>query len=160
MTEFSTLSKFTSLVEPLGGVQLHYGSRTPSTGITGFVGITPPPWHVDAECRTNPEPGADFFPTRADGIGASLAKVTCARCPIKQTCLEYALERREIGIWGGTSGKMRRQMRSGPRVQAAILAVCGTDAGYQRHRRLQETVCDECRAAHATYNALNRDMTA
>jgi hypothetical protein len=27
---------------------------------------------------------------------------------------------------------------------------CGTDAGYSRHRRRGETICDDCRTAHRT----------
>lgn len=30
-------------------------------------------------------------------------------------------------------------------------AFCGTYSGYQRHRRLGEPACDECKAAQARY---------
>ena len=30
-------------------------------------------------------------------------------------------------------------------------AECGTLAGYTRHRRADETACDECKAAHRDY---------
>lgn len=33
---------------------------------------------------------------------------------------------------------------------------CGTDAGYEAHRRHGEQTCDECRAAHAVKRAAHR----
>lgn len=30
-------------------------------------------------------------------------------------------------------------------------AFCGTNSGYQRHQRLDEQPCDECKRAHARY---------
>lgn len=38
----------------------------------------------------------------------------CARCPdaTAEACLQYALARGEDGIWGRTTGRQRRAMRS------------------------------------------------
>jgi hypothetical protein len=33
---------------------------------------------------------------------------------------------------------------------------CGTQAGYQRHRRRAEKTCDSCRKAHREYGAIRR----
>jgi WhiB family redox-sensing transcriptional regulator len=52
---------------------------------------------------------AIFFPS--DGIGVQVAQRICAECPVKATCLEYALANRvEYGVWGGTSERERRRI--------------------------------------------------
>lgn len=41
-------------------------------------------------------------------------KRICAECPVKEQCLEYALdlpERETMGVWGGTSERERRKIR-------------------------------------------------
>lgn len=40
-----------------------------------------------------------------------MAKETCNRCPYITECLAWAMESREIGVWGGTSDMDRRMMR-------------------------------------------------
>lgn len=65
------------------------------------------PWAGRAACR-----GADpalFFPGPDDD--ETIALGICARCPVRQPCLEYALEARErFGIWGGTTERQRRRL--------------------------------------------------
>jgi WhiB family redox-sensing transcriptional regulator len=40
------------------------------------------------------------------------AKDVCARCDVREQCLEFALEHREVhGVWGGTSVHQRRDIR-------------------------------------------------
>jgi WhiB family transcriptional regulator, redox-sensing transcriptional regulator len=67
-------------------------------------------WWVQAACQSaDPEL---FFPISAAGASAAVisrAKGICARCAIRQQCLEYAVETRQPhGIWGGTSEAERR----------------------------------------------------
>ena len=51
-----------------------------------------------------------FFPER--GGSTYEAKKLCKICPVKDECLEYALERDESwGVWGGTSEKERRKLK-------------------------------------------------
>lgn len=66
------------------------------------------PWQAGALCaQTDPE---EFFPER--GGSARPAKSVCAQCPVRQECLEYALENDErFGIWGGLSEYERRPLR-------------------------------------------------
>ena len=45
-------------------------------------------WMADGNCRF--EPPATFFPS--DGVGVEVAKRICATCPVREPCLEYALE--------------------------------------------------------------------
>jgi len=61
---------------------------------------------------------AIFFPS--DSIGVAEAQRICAECPVKATCLEYALGNRIAhGVWGGTSERARqrllRQRKKSPR---------------------------------------------
>lgn len=46
------------------------------------------------------------------GESTKEAKAICGRCPIRQECLEFALENYEsFGIWGGLSERERRRIR-------------------------------------------------
>ena len=80
-------------------------------------GFDRPDWRAYAACR-----GADpelFF---SDGdIGSSWAQVNrakliCRGCPVRATCLSWALASgQEAGIWGGlTEDERRRLSRRGP----------------------------------------------
>ena len=65
-------------------------------------------WMADALCtQVDPE---TWFPEK--GGTPDPAKRICAECPVRHTCLEYALARPELdGVWGGTTYKQRQQMR-------------------------------------------------
>ena len=71
----------------------------------------PPPaaWRYRAACR-----GTDlevFFPGR--GESAESARQICARCPVRQPCLDYAISHGIVGgIWGGLAERDRRPLRS------------------------------------------------
>jgi WhiB family redox-sensing transcriptional regulator len=66
-------------------------------------------WREAAACRgSNP---ATFFPERGDTAGVERAKAVCAECPVQLECLEENLFE-DDGIFGGLSGRQRRQMRS------------------------------------------------
>jgi WhiB family transcriptional regulator, redox-sensing transcriptional regulator len=67
-------------------------------------------WRESAACR-----GCDpelFFPIGKAGpavVQAQRAKAICARCPVRQCCLAFALDtRQEYGIWGGHDEDERR----------------------------------------------------
>jgi WhiB family transcriptional regulator, redox-sensing transcriptional regulator len=66
-------------------------------------------WRYRAACR-----GADlalFFPGR--GESAEPARQVCARCPVREPCLDYALRNGIVhGIWGGLAERDRRALRS------------------------------------------------
>jgi WhiB family redox-sensing transcriptional regulator len=64
-------------------------------------------WMAEGKCREMaPE---TFFPR--DGVGVEIAKGVCADCPVRESCLEYALFHRiEHGVWGGTSERARRRI--------------------------------------------------
>ena len=64
-------------------------------------------WRQRAACR-----GVDpdiFYPVSDDDAGE--AKAVCARCPVREPCLEYALVNRERdGVWGGATERERRRI--------------------------------------------------
>ena len=76
-----------------------------------------PDWTEEALCA---EIGGDiFFPKK--GGSTREAKAICAQCPVRQECLDYALDyeshnhpgadtRHPHGIWGGLSERERRAL--------------------------------------------------
>lgn len=59
-----------------------------------------------------------FFPVR--GGDTKPARRICASCPVRDTCLEYALQSPGlVGIWGGTSERDRQKIRGARRKDAA-----------------------------------------
>ena len=93
-----------------------------------------PEWYADALCsQTDPEA---FFPDPGGSVRS--AKVVCAGCDVREQCLQYALDHREIwGIWGGTSERERRGM-----VPTTRLCECGTEIPRGKGMPLR---CDPCR---------------
>lgn len=82
---------------------------------TGPV-VTPQPWVTQGACQGH-DPDL-FFPTQGESVAQ--AKAICGDCPVREACLEYALENGEkFGIWGGTSERERRRIRSQRRQQGA-----------------------------------------
>jgi WhiB family redox-sensing transcriptional regulator len=78
--------------------------------------LDPTPWAADALCVEYPE--VEFFPER--GQDSRPAKAVCARCLVRFECRDYAIaEGIKFGIWGGTSERERRSMRSPRRTVAA-----------------------------------------
>ena len=64
-------------------------------------------WMAEGKCRELPP--ETFFPR--DGVGVEIAKRICADCPVRESCLEYALFHNiEHGVWGGASERARRRI--------------------------------------------------
>ena len=73
-------------------------------------------WMARGSCRTV-EPSV-FFPS--DGVGVEVARQICQTCPVKQQCLEYAIQHRiDHGVWGGASERERRRIARRRRVAAS-----------------------------------------
>jgi WhiB family redox-sensing transcriptional regulator len=70
-------------------------------------------WRERAACRD--EDPELFFPLSDKGPGARQAdeaKVVCARCPVRERCLGYALDHGlDHGIFGGLTETERRGLR-------------------------------------------------
>jgi len=92
-------------------------------------------WQTRGACRT--EDPELFFPDGTSGRHAAQAeeaKAICnTRCPVRDTCLDWALEQRQdSGVWGGTTEQERRRIHrrkarvpvvsQAPRSLAAVLA--------------------------------------
>ncbi len=77
-------------------------------------------WMAKGKCRSYP-PDV-FFPS--DGVGVEIARRICADCPVKEPCLEYALENGiDHGVWGGASERERRRIARGRRLALSELSV-------------------------------------
>jgi WhiB family redox-sensing transcriptional regulator len=64
-------------------------------------------WMACGNCAH--EDPATFFPS--DGVGVEIARRICATCPVKEPCLEHALDSRiDHGVWGGCSERERRRI--------------------------------------------------
>jgi WhiB family transcriptional regulator, redox-sensing transcriptional regulator len=75
-------------------------------------------WMEFGSCREHP-PNV-FFPV--DGVGVEVAKRICAKCPVREQCLEYAVENRiEHGVWGGTSERGRRRIAQARRRESEVV---------------------------------------
>jgi WhiB family transcriptional regulator, redox-sensing transcriptional regulator len=66
------------------------------------------PWYDYAACG-----GGDldrFFST--DPADQQVATRICLQCPVRQACLQYAMDRAEpYGVWGGLNERERRNLR-------------------------------------------------
>ena len=104
-------------------------------------------WRDRAACRGM---GPDlFFPER--GQPTDEAKAVCQGCPVSHACFMFAIQSGEIfGIWGGTSGDQRRQIRS-PKEREKNPILHETEKGYVAHVRRGIPACDGCKWAHADY---------
>jgi len=70
-------------------------------------------WIDDAACADLPQ--HMFFPGRGEPV--SPAQAVCARCAVREECLEYAMRNRITqGVWGGESENSRRLLRRARRV--------------------------------------------
>ena len=68
----------------------------------------PNEWRQDAACRDLDT--AVFFPETDEGTAA--AKAICAACPVRNSCLHFALvTRQDDGVWGGLDEDERRRLR-------------------------------------------------
>lgn len=69
-------------------------------------------WMEQAACK-----GVDpsVFYSDTPGIdGSLLAKRICGSCPVKDQCLDYALDTGELfGVWGGKTPRQRQRLRIG-----------------------------------------------
>lgn len=69
---------------------------------------TIPAWHGDAACAEHTGDRDLWWPVR--GQSSEPAKRICESCLVRDECLKFALaEHINDGIWGGLSGRQRRQ---------------------------------------------------
>ena len=84
--------------------------------VTATAGTAEARWQQSAAC-TSVDPEI-FFPTGFGGRrdrAERKAKKVCARCPVWQQCLDWAVQTRPYaGVWGGTSEEERRDLYEAP----------------------------------------------
>lgn len=86
-------------------------------------------WRLQAACR--PFDSDLFFPDRAAYRNSDVAraKAVCRTCPVRQSCLQAALDGREkIGIWGGMTPQERLSLRRRERRAQDPAAAAATPA--------------------------------
>lgn len=109
-------------------------------------------WRDRAACKGK-DP-ALFVPPRSRQQRHRAALDVCARCPVKAECGEWARSEAETCVIAGgeyIGGSNHKHTHHEP------VAVCGTDAGYYRHRRTNnEDACDACKAAHRDAEATRK----
>jgi len=67
--------------------------------------LPPVEWDEQGLCVT--EPG-NWFPDPSQAAHSTAEKAVCGRCPVREACLAYALDARELwGIWGGLDPEER-----------------------------------------------------
>ena len=70
----------------------------------------PGDWARDALCAQ--VGGDEWFPEK--GSSSREARAVCARCPVRNECLAFALEHDErFGMWGGLTPRERRRLTKG-----------------------------------------------
>src|SRR5690606_40718327 len=68
----------------------------------------PQSWRDDAVCHNDPNPELWFADHEQD---TSQAKALCSWCPVRDECLNFALERGEKwGVWGGMTTDERNRL--------------------------------------------------
>jgi WhiB family redox-sensing transcriptional regulator len=72
-------------------------------------------WQAEAACRGEDATlffAPNYFERRGEkDRREAKAKAICARCPVRQPCLDYALRTRDPhGVWGGLNELERRQL--------------------------------------------------
>jgi WhiB family transcriptional regulator, redox-sensing transcriptional regulator len=70
-------------------------------------------WRAAGACRTV-DPDLFFPATATTGSARQVSRALriCAGCPVRQECLEFAIQTREShGIWGGTTPEERSRAR-------------------------------------------------
>ena len=85
-----------------------------------------PDWYDRAACARSQRLGVTFFSKGNEGGGSGspqahrerqTALAYCAVCPVREECLDFALEtNQEHGIWGGLTVKARKNERKRRRV--------------------------------------------
>jgi hypothetical protein len=76
------------------------------------------PYFETAKCNNHPDP--DWFFDIESGHGR-LQKKFCIGCPVIDECLDYALNVKVLGVWGGTTPEERNEIRRIKNITPAML---------------------------------------
>lgn len=78
--------------------------------ISNVVPIRAEDWMTLADCQGV---ATDIFFPELDELPSDDARKLCARCPVKEECLQWAINHDEDGYWGGTTKTQREAIMSG-----------------------------------------------
>jgi hypothetical protein len=136
--------------------------------------VTYPAWMDSAACRDG-DP-SDFFPEK--GGTAERARAVCRECPVRQACLQWAVDTgEEHGVYGGMVPGDRRRIPPTSaiwqcpkcldafRTQKGMLMHkrdwCGVPQSHNTHGAYSAGCrCDPCKSAHAAYMRTQRRRAA
>ena len=76
------------------------------------------PYFETAKCNNHPDP--DWFFDIESGHGNKQKKF-CIGCPVIDECLNYALNVKVLGVWGGTTPEERNEIRRIKNITPAML---------------------------------------
>lgn len=98
---------------------------------------------------------------RTENRATATAKQVCAGCPVRDACLQQALDNDErYGIWGGLTPQERHTITGRPVIRRGGPPTRdiphGTNAGAQGHLRQGTPMCDECREGRNEYRRTRR----
>jgi WhiB family redox-sensing transcriptional regulator len=117
-------------------------------------------WQRDAACRGDDVGlffGLDGERGDAKAQRERKAKAICSQCPVRNECLSYAVETRQLGFWGGLnddqrqSERRRRQRRAGataPTVDDKTCRDCGDTklaTEFHKDKRSKDGLLSSCR---------------
>jgi WhiB family transcriptional regulator, redox-sensing transcriptional regulator len=107
-------------------------------------------WHEQAACRHSNVPffAPDTDEHQSTSYDYSRAVAICGGCEVRDVCLQFALENREIdGVWGGLTPRKRDVLRRklGYMREQPSGSEHGTYGALKRHYKAGETLCETCR---------------
>jgi len=84
-----------------------------------LVKVVDKDWREKAACRGLIAPDYVWFPPRGRYVSTRAGAISptqrlldlCEGCPVRITCLDFAIAGNEPGIWGGTSFRQRRAIK-------------------------------------------------
>lgn len=79
-------------------------------GLMGGWAASEVRWQDDAYCKGVPL--EVFIPDKENPEGLEQARTYCNLCPVRETCLRYALTYGQRGYWGGTDTAERKRLKA------------------------------------------------
>lgn len=97
-------------------------------------------WQEDALC--NGLPLEQFVPDKEDADGLAAARQHCNPCPVRATCLRYALTYGQRGYWGGTDTAERRRLKA--KKNRAKCPSCESRRVVEMEEETNDALCLAC----------------
>jgi WhiB family redox-sensing transcriptional regulator len=138
-----------------------------------LLDVSYPAWMDRAACNGT---DVNFFPEV--GETAAAARALCKDCPVREECLQWAVDRgEEHGVFGGLSAKDRRFIEPGSSSWQCSICLrafrtssglsthraryCGITAAHGTHGTYGKGCrCSQCKSGHAAYMRQRRQKEA